>query len=157
MHLSRHDLLQLDEAYLRRLPEEPLRELSVKLLADLQAAHERLEQNSSNSSRPPSSELPWQGKPKEEEKEEGTDRSGKGGKEQGAQDGEEQKPSTGAEQGESESGTEPKPPRRPGQQPGAPGHGRTQNLPIDQEEHHRPTQCAGCGAALGEQPARLRI
>ena len=150
MHLSRHDLLQLDEAYLRRLPEEPLRELSVKLLADLQAAHERLEQNSSNSSRPPSSELPWQGKPKEEENEEGMEQSGEGGNGQGARDRHEEKQSRGDEQARGESGAAPKPPRRAGQQPGAPGHGRTQSLPIDQEEHHHPTQCAGCGAALGE-------
>jgi hypothetical protein len=59
-------------------PGEPLRELSVKLLGDLQGAHERLEQNSSNNSRPPSSEPPWQRKA-EEEKEEGTDPSGEGG------------------------------------------------------------------------------
>ena len=84
MQLSRHDLFQLDEAALRRLSEEQVRVLSVKLLADLKAAHERLDQSSRNSSRPPSSEPPWQGKP-EEEKEEGTEPSGGGGKEAGAQ------------------------------------------------------------------------
>jgi len=63
VQLTRHDLLQLDEASLRRLSEEQLRVLSVKLVADLKAAYERLEQNSRNSSRPPSSEPPWQGKP----------------------------------------------------------------------------------------------
>ena len=42
------------------LPEQPLRTLSAKLLADLKAAHERLDQNPSNSSRPPSSRDPWQ-------------------------------------------------------------------------------------------------
>jgi transposase len=143
VQLSRHDLFQLDEAALRRLSEEQVRVLSVKLLADLKAAHERLDQSSRNSSRPPSSEPPWQGKP-EEEKEEGTEPSGGGGKEAGAQEREEERPSAAAERAKSESGTG----RPPGQQPGAPGHGRTQILPIDHEEHHHPGQCAVCGARL---------
>jgi transposase len=61
VQLSRHDLSQLDEAYLLALGEERLRTLSVKLLADLKAAHERLDQNSRNSSCPPSSEVSWEG------------------------------------------------------------------------------------------------
>jgi len=149
VQLTRHDLLQLDEASLSRLSEEQLRALSVKLLADLKAAHERLEQNSHNSSRPPSSELPWQGK-SEKENEEGTDSRGEGGTEAGAQDRNEETPCAGGEHAKSQSGTGPKRPRPPGQQPGASGHGRTQSLPIDQEEHHHPGQCAVCGATLPE-------
>lgn len=61
MQLSRHDLAQLDEAYLAGLPEGSLRTLSVKLLSDLKELLERLEQNPSNSSRPPSSRAPWEG------------------------------------------------------------------------------------------------
>lgn len=44
VQLSRFDLGQLDEGYLAKLPEEQLRALSAKLLADLKAAHERLDQ-----------------------------------------------------------------------------------------------------------------
>jgi transposase len=152
VQLSRHDLSQLDEASLGRLSEVQLRALSEKLLADLKAAYERLDQNSRNSSRPPSSEPPWHGKP-EEENEEGTDQNGEAGEEQGRQDRDKEKPSSAGEHGKSESGTEQKQPRRPGQQPGAPGHGRTQSLPIDQEEHHHPAQCAVCGAVLCEGSA----
>ncbi|MEI6268758.1 MAG: DUF6444 domain-containing protein [Methylococcaceae bacterium] len=36
-----------------------MRQLSVKLLHDLQEARERLRQSSRNSSRAPSSDLPW--------------------------------------------------------------------------------------------------
>ena len=61
VQLSRFDLAQLDEGYLAKLPEAQLRALSAKLLADLKAAHERLEQNPTNSSRPPSSRAPWEG------------------------------------------------------------------------------------------------
>lgn len=46
--LSQHDLSQIDEAYLLGLAPERLRTLSVKLLADLKAAHERLNQNPRN-------------------------------------------------------------------------------------------------------------
>jgi transposase len=57
--LSPHDLRQLDDGYLQQLPEAALRVLSSTLLADLKEAQERLQQNPSNSSRPPSSRLPW--------------------------------------------------------------------------------------------------
>jgi hypothetical protein len=59
MRLSDHDLLQLTEEDLLELPEDVLRRLSVKLLYDLKEARERLRQTSRNSSRPPSSDLPW--------------------------------------------------------------------------------------------------
>ena len=59
MRLSNHDLLQLTEEELLELPEDVLRRLSVKLLYDLKEARERLRQTSRNSSRPPSSDLPW--------------------------------------------------------------------------------------------------
>ena len=121
--------------------------LSVKLLADLKAAHERLAQNSRNSSRPPSSEPPWQGKGKEEN-EQGTDGSGEGTQEPGAQDRDEEKPAGEQPPSRSKSDSGPKQPRSAGQQPGAPGHGRTQSLPIDREEHHHPERCAVCGAGL---------
>jgi len=60
MQLSDHDLSQLDEDDLLNLPEAVLRRLSVRLLTDLKEARERLNQNSRNSSRPPSSESPWE-------------------------------------------------------------------------------------------------
>ena len=60
VQLSRYDLSQLDEGYLAHLPEQQLRSLSAKLQADLKAAHERLDQNPNNSSRPPSSRAPWE-------------------------------------------------------------------------------------------------
>ena len=61
MHLSDHDLRQLDDAYLAGLTPEQARALLSKALADLKAARERLAQDPSNSSRPPSSRAPWEG------------------------------------------------------------------------------------------------
>ncbi|WP_295622926.1 DUF6444 domain-containing protein, partial [uncultured Lamprocystis sp.] len=60
MHLSDHSLSQLDEAYVQALDEGRLRGLSLRLLEDLKEARERLRQNPTNSSRPPSSRAPWE-------------------------------------------------------------------------------------------------
>ena len=146
VQLSRYDLSQLDEGYLAKLPEQQLRSLSAKLLADLKAAHERLDQNPDNSSRPPSSRAPWQNEepgdrpdqPKQSDAEDD---------EPGTRDEEAQKPPEEIK-GERRQSDESAQQRRAGQRPGAPGHGRVQQLPIEQVHHHHPATCAGCGAAL---------
>lgn len=147
MNLSDHDLRQLDDAYLDTLTLEQARVLLGKALADLKAARERLGQNPSNSSRPPSTRAPW----------DGTD----GGEEEAAEatagtpGSEEEDPSAppNAADGPPE-GAKVQPngaePRRPGRRQGAPGHSRTQRLAVDAEHTHAPGRCAGCGAALNE-------
>ena len=60
MQLSEHDLKQLDEETIRSLAAENLCTLSLKLLADLKEARDRLNQSPDNSSRPPSSRAPWE-------------------------------------------------------------------------------------------------
>ena len=100
MHLSDHDLRQLDEAYLAKLTPEQARVLLSKVLEDLKAARERLGQNPSNSSRPPSTRAPWEQAQAEER-----DR--------------EDAPVASA-QGEANPQTEPEP---PGRQPGRPARG----------------------------------
>ena len=59
MHLSDYSLRQIDDAYVQSLDVEALRGLSVRLLADLKDARDRLNQGPDNSSRPPSSRAPW--------------------------------------------------------------------------------------------------
>jgi hypothetical protein len=58
MQHSNDDLSKLDEDELLNLPEVDLRRISINLLIDLKEARERLNQNSHNSSRPPSSLAP---------------------------------------------------------------------------------------------------
>lgn len=157
VQLSKHDLAQLDEAALAALRPEQLRALSVKLLADLKLAHERLDRNPRNSSRPPSSMAPW-------------DRAGDNAAEPGTADEPLADDVDGAAEaaaeeepgGEDAPAAQPPAPqtapaepagearesRRPGQRRGAPGHGRMQRLPIDHVVEHRPTHCARCGEAL---------
>jgi len=146
MQLSRFDLSQLDEGYLERLPEGQLRSLSVKLLADLKAAHERLDQNPSNSSRPPSSRAPWESEDRGDRPNQPTPPEGEDG-EPGTGNEERQKPQE-ENKGHQRQSDEPTEQRRAGQRPGAPGHGRMQQLPIEQTHHHHPQSCAGCGAPV---------
>ena len=146
MKLSDHDLLQLTEEDLLELPEEILRHLSVKLLTDLKEARERLKQTSRNSSRPPSSDKPWDSVSPDEQ-EEGLQQDDKASpankkstdddaiepvkKEQGKSD---------AQRGENK--------RKPGKQPGAAGYGREQKIAVTLKEAHYPRVCARCDRAL---------
>lgn len=59
MQLSFHDLQQFNKDYLSSLSVTLLIQLCLKLLTDLKEAHDRLNQNPQNSSRPPSSKPPW--------------------------------------------------------------------------------------------------
>jgi hypothetical protein len=146
VQLSRYDLSQLDEGYLAKLSEKQLRSLSAKLLADLKAAHERLDQNPNNSSRPPSSRAPWEGEDRGDRPNQPEHPKGEDDKPGVGDDGT-QKPPEESEGKQSQS-DESVQHRRAGQRPGAPGHGRVQQLPIEQTHHHRPETCTGCGAAL---------
>ena len=84
MLLSEHDLKQLDEETIGSLQTERLRTLSLKLLADLKEARDRLNQSPENSSRPPSSRAPWERASSdaqdesEQEEEESAERARKG-------------------------------------------------------------------------------
>ena len=148
MHLSDHDLRQLDDAYLAGLTPEQARALLSKVLADLKAARERLAQDPSNSSRPPSSRAPWEGVDGEPEADVGDGDVGVAGPTSGDAAGEADEQAAGAN----------KPHRRrkagagakPGRRKGAPGHSRTQSLPINAEQVHAPACCAACGRALDD-------
>jgi hypothetical protein len=62
MVLKEHELLQIDEQFIRRLQEkdpDALAALSIHLPHDLKEALERLNQNPSNSSKPSGSLAPW--------------------------------------------------------------------------------------------------
>jgi hypothetical protein len=60
MHLRKHDLLQMNDEWLKKLPAELLLEVSKRLLDDVKELHDRLNQNPDNSSRPPTSQAPWE-------------------------------------------------------------------------------------------------
>lgn len=163
MRISDHDLLQLTEEELLKLPEEVLRRLSVKLLYDLKEARERLRQTSRNSSRPPSSDLPWDKAGTSDEDKRcqpgpdefagvddhslDTEDASKTGPEEKTQDEANETQQTKAREGEASAR------RKAGKQPGAPGYGREQKLAVTAEEHHYPADCVRCDRELKENAA----
>jgi transposase len=150
MHLCDHDLKELDEGYLRGFPVEPLRLLSGKLLADLKEARDRLNQNPSNSSRPSRTRAPWE-KDDRGLDEKRTPDAGEVEAEADAAAVQDVEPDSTSAEGEAKPRDETKP-GRPGRRKGAPGASRTQVLPMDATEMHRPATCAACGTPLGEDP-----
>jgi transposase len=70
MKLSDYDLRQIDEERINHLSATAVKNLSITLLNDLKEARERLNQNSKNSSIPPSSEAPWDKASKYEDEDE---------------------------------------------------------------------------------------
>lgn len=151
MHLSDHSLSQLDEAYVLSLDEGRLRGLSLRLLEDLKEARERLRQNPTNRSRPPSSRAPW------ERPSAGDEQAPDEAEDDASTSPEDDPPGTpDADAAERDStGTKPpKPKRKPGKQPGAPGFGRTQVLQARETRHHHPGVCEACAEALpGDAPS----
>ena len=145
MQLSDDDLTHLDEEELLNLPEEVLRHLSVKLLNDLKEARERLNQNSRNSSRPPSSEAPWEKDTSQD------DDVNKSEENQETADSDEKQPrpakdtDQNSQQDEQNSVDEQ---RKPGKQPGAQGFGRQQILAITDYQDHLPDFCTCCHQPL---------
>lgn len=145
MQLKDHDLRQLDEGCLRRLFERDpvaLLGLSARLLADLKEARERLNQNPDNSSRPPSSGDPWsRGDTPLPEAEDGSDPVPQGSSNSTPCKSSSKKSSCGTS-------------RAAGKQNGAPGHGRTQVLPVTPTQDQHPSHCVRCGAEL---PPKLAV
>ena len=154
MHLTDHELLQLDTETLSRLDEAALRHLSERMLADLKEARDRLNQDSRNSSRPPSSDGPYGRRPGE-----ASDRQAVASSAEAGDTGRgETTPSetdeadrasapVASREGTGQVGT-PVAARARGRQPGARGHGRQQWLAVTDQVIHRPTACACCGRVL---------
>ncbi|AGA34479.1 transposase, IS66 family [Thioalkalivibrio nitratireducens DSM 14787] len=133
MRLSPHDLRQIDEAFIAALSEAALRVLAVNLLVDLKEAHDRLGQNPANSSRPSSSQPPWEAASAAETEDPTED------------------PTAPASEPPSSAATTPAsdknkaPAGKPGKRPGAPGCGRLVTLPVQEEILHSPDRCRCCG------------
>jgi transposase len=168
MILSDHDLLQMDDAYLESLDSDRRLTVGKKLLADLKESRERLNQNSQNSSAPPSSRPTYlgalgKGNQKETSAKEEDDQPTKKGKlvidptedspgsDAVAEPGTVEQSGVNPQEGKSvggEADSNPPKPKKAGKQLGAPGYGRTQVIPHSKLEERRATQCAACGEDL---------
>ncbi len=140
MQLKNHSLGQIDEPYIRSLSHEDLIRLSTKLLNDLKEARERLNQGPSNSSRPPSSQAPWESS--EERKEEGEPST----EDPGSGEDEPEVASGQAENAVAAPDTQEGAPKRrkAGKPKGSPGYGRTQRVALTHTVDHRVERCEIC-------------
>ena len=148
MHLRKHDLLQMNDEWLKKLPAELLLEVSKRLLDDVKELHDRLNQNPDNSSRPPTSQAPWERASEAEVDQDSateidTEEAAAEEKRKSAEAGEEAaKPVVNAPL--APKGTD----KKPGKQPGSQGFGRTQKLTVTATCEHRPENCTACALAL---------
>lgn len=148
MNLTDHDLKQIDGDYLSKLTAEQLLRLSEKVIDDLRVARDQLNQNTSNSSRPPSSEAPWEQAGKKE--------AGGKGSEEGKGEGDskdESTPQCTSSKSEEKTVRLPKGKgsnRKPGKQPGAKGSGRRVEMRVTGEVTHKATECRGCEKRFAE-------
>jgi transposase len=154
MHLSRHDLFQMDDEWLKKLPAELLLEVSKRLLHDVKELQDRLNRNPDNSSRPPTSQAPWAKTGDSEEPPGAVDESGTTGATAETATGSsteetEQVPAVDGQRPSARKGSG----KRPGKQPGSAGHGRSQKRAITARCEHRPEMCAACAAALSADAA----
>ena len=153
MRLSKHDLFQMDDEWLKKLPAELLLEVSKRLLHDVKELQDRLNQNPANSSRPPSTKAPWE---KAREPAVENEAPVEGGAAETAASSAPAPETTPPAPETSPPVTERPSPRKgtgkpPGRQAGSPGHGRTQKLAVTDNCAHRPETCAVCGGALTEE------
>lgn len=157
LRLTPHDLIQMDEAYLASLDLDGLRVLNLKMLADLKEMHERANQNSGNSSVPPSKEPPYLGIPFEDESDQQqadldetdeielkTSSSRKENGKDGQNTSEESAKKEAPPPADEESGHK----RNPGRQIGAKGHGRRQQIAPHNVVECRSECCAACDQPL---------
>ena len=127
------DLKSMDRAFFETLDQAALVELVCRLHAMSVELSERVNQNSTNSSRPPSSDSPFKGP-----------LPGLGGPLPGTPGA--SKPT--ADLGPSSGSAPSDPKRKPGKQPGAKGIWRSEALIHERTEDHYPSHCEHCGQPL---------
>ncbi|MCP4376427.1 MAG: transposase, partial [bacterium] len=153
MHLSDFDLQQIDARYVKSLSCADKGALILTLTDDLKKARDQLNQNSQNSSRPPGSEQPWQGRTEDsdgpEDEPDLPPVESKEGDEEQTRDNDGEK--TGQDAGGEVSPAGDKKGKKkgkPGRRPGMKGYGRKVELPITGEQIHYPTSCSACAREL---------
>jgi len=154
MKLTDHDIRQIDQDYVFSLSLDELRSLTMNLLDDLKIATDRLNQNSTNSSIPPSKQPLWADGSQSDD-DEGTETPNDEASSIPSDEGEKDKPAPDNEENESsitsdDSDTIENVKRKPGKQPGAPGCGRKLELPITGTIIHKASSCAACNQSLGD-------
>ena len=170
MKLSDYDLRQLDEKVINSLSPDAAKNLAVKLLVDLKKSREQLNQNCQNSSRPPSSEAPWDkastythnddadsdaetSKPSTED--EALMAAARTDVESSPADAEPEKDEKASDLKNTSDSSTDELTRKAGKQPGAQGFGRTQKIPVHKYQEHHPSECACCSRTFDTEKTSI--
>ena len=141
--LDKDDLKQMNRRYFQSLSQERLVEVADNLHQLATELWEKQQQNSANSSQPPSKDNPYASKLTTEES---------------AQNSESESRSDQTEEHQREESTEKtqkkKSQRKPGKQPGGKGFGRKQSLKAEVIIPHYPYQCSACNQDLTESESQ---
>jgi transposase len=156
MRFDQHGLQQLTPDYISKLPSQRKEILIEELRQDLIAAHDRLNQNSTNSSRPPSSQAPWARSKNPNDQDKNNAHADQGIEESSSSPHDSEDSVASTEEGvqTTQSANESlkektlNAHRKQGKQPGAKGFGRVEKLTVTHIEIHRAELCQGCGCSL---------
>ncbi len=155
--LNKDDLAQMNKNYFQSLEKQRLVEVATNLHQLAVEQWEKLEQNSRNSSRPPSSDNPYQTETENKEDEVRSSESNQEPEKESPQEkelsSEEAQPPQNQELADSqpEKSRNQGEKRKPGKQPGAEGKWRSQALMAEETIPHHPENCASCNQELTPQ------
>jgi hypothetical protein len=133
------ELTQYERADLSGLPRHELEDLAWRFRELARSLANRLGEDSTTSSRPPSSNDPYRRDAAGEPPPGGQGPAGAG---------EEDAPAPARNQIKDQAGKDQKPAKPPGKRPGMPGHWRRQPIVVSREIEHVPTVCEACQMAL---------
>ena len=142
-------LLEMDEDYIRKLcrdDPEDLIKLSLRLIDDLKRALEFENQSPNNSSKPPSSQAPWDRNDDASEEDDDHDLHDKSSESSEPTDKDHSKDSGENQPSDPSKASSSK--KKAGKPHGGQGFGRMQKLPITDQVEHRLSYCEGCGHDL---------
>ncbi len=137
--LDKDDLKQMNRSYFQSLSQERLVEVADNLHQLATELWEKQQQNSENSSQPPSKDNPYSSNKKQEAEHPSSESETGSGK----TEGKEIEESVGKQKKKNSS-------RKPGKQPGGKGFGRQQPLKAEVIIPHYPHKCSACNQDLTE-------
>ena len=145
--LNKDDLVQMNKNYFQSLTKQSLVEVATNLHQLAVEQCERLEQNSSNSSRPPSTDNPYHSKNKKKEDEDISSKLNNKSEEKEEKESPQTKNQTSAPEGK-KSTNEDEQKRKSGKQLGGKGFGRKKPLVVEDVIPHLPNHCTACNQKL---------
>ncbi len=141
--LDKDDLAQMNEDYFKSLEKERLVEVAKNLHQLATDLWEKEQENSENSSQPPSKDNPYSSKKKQEAEKPSSESESTSDQTEG------NKIDESLEQPKKQKSS-----RKPGKQPGGKGFGRSQPLKAEVIMPHYPDLCAACNQDLRESDAQ---